>query len=187
MLWKIITSALLLIFAFPNFNLSFLAFIGFIPFFSVIKKKSPKDAFLISYVCGFLFYLGTLYWLYHVTVIGLVVLCLYLAVYFGIFGIVVSSFGVLIASAAWIILEYIQAHLPIMGFGWVLLGYSQYKNLPLIQIADFSGVYGVSFVVMMVNVTAWRLIVAVTESREQRAERKIYALCSLLSALWCWF
>ena len=183
MLWKIITSALLLIFAFPNFNLSFLAFIGFIPFFSVIKKKSPKDAFLISYVCGFLFYLGTLYWLYHVTVIGLVVLCLYLAVYFGIFGIVVSSFGVLIASAAWIILEYIQAHLPIMGFGWVLLGYSQYKNLPLIQIADFSGVYGVSFVVMMVNVTAWRLIVAVTESREQRAESREKNLCPMLSAL----
>jgi len=183
MLWKIITSALLLIFAFPNFNLSFLAFIGFIPLFFVIKKKSPKNAFLISYVCGFLFYLGTLYWLYHVTVIGLVVLCLYLAVYFGIFGIIVNRFGVLIAPVTWIILEYIQAHLPIMGFGWVLLGYSQYKNLPLIQIADFSGVYGVSFVVMMVNVIAWKLIVAVAEGRGKNLRSMLYALCPMMLIL----
>jgi len=183
MLWKIITSALLLIFAFPNFNLSFLVFIGFIPFFSVIKNKSPKDAFLISYVCGFLFYLGTLYWLYHVTVIGLVVLCLYLAVYFGIFGIIVSRFGVLIAPVTWITLEYIQAHLPIMGFGWVLLGYSQYKNLLFIQIADFSGVYGVSFVVMAVNVTVWKLIVAVKEGRGKNLRFVFYTLCPMLLVL----
>jgi apolipoprotein N-acyltransferase len=38
-----------------------------------------------------------------------------------------------------------------VGFGWLSLGYSQYKNLLLIQTADFSGVYGVSFVIMMVN------------------------------------
>jgi len=203
MLWKIITSALFLIFAFPNFNLSFLAFIGFIPFFSVIEDKSPKDVFLISYVFGFLFYLGTLYWLYHVTVIGLVILCLYLALYFGIFGLCCRllktySLKLITIPLVWVFLEYIQAHFPIMGFGWALLGYSQYKNLPLIQIADFSGVYGVSFVIMMVNITVWRLVRTVIECREQNAESKKnnlrhsmlsvlcpmrYALCFLLLIL----
>jgi len=57
----------------------------------------------------------------------------------------------------WIILEYIKSHL-FTGFGWALLGYSQYKNLPLIQIADFSGAYGVSFVVMLVNILVWKLL-----------------------------
>jgi apolipoprotein N-acyltransferase len=61
----------------------------------------------------------------------------------------------LIAPIAWIILEYIQSHL-FTGFGWALLGYSQYKNLLLIQIADFSGVYGVSFVIMMVNMAIYK-------------------------------
>ena len=158
MLWKIILSGLALILSFPNFNLNYLVFIGFVPLFFALENKSPQKAFLISYICGFVFYLGTLCWLYHVTVIGLIILCLYLAVYFGIFGIVINRFGILAAPIAWVILEYLQANIPIMGFGWTLLGYSQYKNLPLIQIADFSGVYGVSFVIMLVNVTAWTII-----------------------------
>ena len=156
-----IISAILLILSFPNFRLSFLAFIGFLPLFLAIKNKSPRRAFLVSYVCGFLFYLGTLYWLYHVTTFGLIILCLYLAFYFGIFGFL-CAFPILQRSMIsipfiWIILEYIQSHL-FTGFGWALLGYSQYKNLPLIQIADFSGVYGVSFVIMLVNVAVYRAL-----------------------------
>ncbi|MDP2938516.1 MAG: apolipoprotein N-acyltransferase [Candidatus Omnitrophota bacterium] len=163
MLWKIVLSGLFLILSFPNFNLSYLAFIGFIPLFFAVENKSPQKAFLIFFITGFIFYLGTLYWLYHVTVIGLIILCLYLALYFGLFGLFTLHithytlhkhivFRLFFISLAWVILEYIQANIPIMGFGWALLGYSQYKNLLLIQIADFSGVYGVSFVVMMVNV-----------------------------------
>jgi len=150
-------TSLFLIFSFPNFNLSFLAFISFIPLFFAIENRSPKKAFLIFYISGFIFYFGTLYWLYHVTIIGLMILCLYLALYFGVFGLICFRFKAyslkLIAiPLIWSLLEYIQSHVPIMGFGWLSLGYSQYKNLPLIQIADFSGVYGVSFVIMMVNV-----------------------------------
>jgi len=156
MLWKIILSGLLLIFSFPNFNLSFLVFIGFIPLFFAIENKSPQKAFLIFFIAGFIFYLGTLYWLCHVTVIGLIISCLYLAIYFGIFGIAINRFGILAAPVAWVILEYIQANISIMGFGWASLGYSQYKNLPLIQVADFSGVYGVSFLIMMMNAAIYR-------------------------------
>ena len=172
-----IISAILLILAFPNFNLSYFAFVGFVPLFLVIRSKKPKQAFWISYLCGFLFYLGTLYWLYHVTIFGLIIVCLYLALYFGIFGLLFNRlvfftlhpcpvperskwFGAspltgLLIAIIWIMLEYLQAHL-FTGFGWALLGYSQYKNLALIQIADFSGVYGVSFVIMMVNVGIYR-------------------------------
>ena len=158
-----IISALLLILSFPNFNLSFLVFIGFIPLFFAIENKTPKQAFLISYICGFIFYAGVLYWIYHVTIIGLIVLCLYLSLYFGVFGLCFSklkaySLKLIAVPLAWVFLEYIQANIPIMGFGWLSLGYSQYKNLPLIQIADFSGVYGVSFVIMMINVLAWNIV-----------------------------
>ena len=149
-------SSLLLILSFPNFNLSYLAFIGFVPLFFAIQNQPPKKVFLISYLCGFLFYLGTLYWLYNVTIFGLIILCLYLALYFGIFGLIFSRVTVLLIPAVWIFLEYTQAHL-FTGFGWTLLGYSQYKNLPLIQIADFAGVYGVSFVIMLANVAIYRL------------------------------
>ncbi len=159
-----ILSAILLIIAFPNFNLSYIIFIGFIPLFFAIQNKTPEKAFLISFICGVLFYLGALYWIFHVTTVGLIVLCFYLALYFGIFGLFFNLFGFyrsgftfIVIPIVWIFLEYIQSHL-FTGFGWLLLGYSQYKNLPLIQIADFSGVYGVSFVIMMVNVAVYKLL-----------------------------
>ncbi len=197
-------SAILLILAFPNFNLSYLAFIGFIPLFFGIQNSSPKRAFFISYICGFLFYAGVLYWLYHVTLIGLILLCLYLALYFGIFGFFIallqskeqrakSAFFSLSSKllalcsipAIWAALEYLQANL-FTGFGWALLGYSQYRNLPFIQIADFSSVYGVSFVIMMVNVSVWVLMRAIAKqrakSKEQREGFFLYALCPWLFA-----
>ncbi|MBU1062459.1 MAG: apolipoprotein N-acyltransferase [Candidatus Omnitrophica bacterium] len=183
MLWQVILSAILLILAFPNFNLTYLAFIGFIPLFFAIQNTRPRKAFFVSYLCGFFFYLGTLYWLYHVTVIGLIVLCLYLALYFGIFGLIFNRitlhftpYTFLLVSFSWVILEYIQSHL-FTGFGWILMGYSQYKNLPLIQIADFSGVYGVSFVIMMVNVAIYRILrIRYLSSEALAKEDKLYAV-----------
>jgi len=60
-------------------------------------------------------------------------------------------------SSAWVILEYIRSHLG-GGIGWNLLGYSQYKNLPVIQIADITGVCGVSFLVILMNVAVYSAI-----------------------------
>ncbi len=157
-----IASALLLIFSFPNFNLSFFAFTGFVPIFFALEKKSKKQAFWIFYLCGVIFYFGVLYWLIHVTLAGLILLVLYLALYFGLFGFIfislrseVSCLRSLSIPAIWVLLEYLQSHL-LTGFGWALLGYSQFKNLPLIQISDITGVYGVSFVIMMTNVAVYR-------------------------------
>ena len=51
-----------------------------------------------------------------------------------------------VCAAAWVALEMIRARL-LTGFPWNLLGVSQGKLVPLIQIASFTGVYGVSFLV----------------------------------------
>jgi apolipoprotein N-acyltransferase len=37
------------------------------------------------------------------------------------------------------------------GFPWSSIGYTQYKFLTLIQIADITGIYGISFLVVAVN------------------------------------
>ena len=44
------------------------------------------------------------------------------------------------------------------GFPWANLGHSQYLNLPFIQIADITGVYGLSFVVLLVNATLFTVL-----------------------------
>jgi len=89
------------------------------------------------------------------------VLVLYLALYFGIFGLIIknyqlpiTNYRLLFIPSLWVLLEYLRRHL-FTGFPWALLGYSQYLNLPVIQIADVTGAEGVSFLVMMVNVAVY--------------------------------
>lgn len=160
-----LSSAFVLILSFPDFNLWPLAWVGLIPLLFAVEGKKPLQAFLISSFIGVLFYLGTIYWLIHVTFPGMVILVSYLALYFGLFGLVVNralavNHGpgtvkgiikiLLGVPAAWVALEYIRSNL-LTGMGWALLGYSQYTNLVVIQIADTFGTYGVSFLIVMVN------------------------------------
>jgi apolipoprotein N-acyltransferase len=53
--------------------------------------------------------------------------------------------------AAWCLLEYVRSFL-LSGFGWNPLGHTQWNWIPLIQIAELTGVYGVSFLVVLGNV-----------------------------------
>ncbi len=160
-----ILSAVLLILSFPRTNCWVLAWFGFVPLLSAIKNKSRFKAFLFSYLTGVIFWLGIVYWLVHVTFAGMIVLVLYLALYFGFFGFIFSAINYQLSTinlffipSAWVLLEYLRSHL-LTGFPWALLGYSQYLNLPVIQIADITGAWGVSFLVMMVNVAIYSFIV----------------------------
>ena len=152
-----ILSAFLSALPYINGNLWIFAWFGFVPLFFALKNQSKAKAFLLSYLTGVVFWLLTVYWLVHVTLLGTIVLILYLALYFGIFGLIIktceprtTNHAPLFIASIWVILEYLRSHL-LTGFPWALLAYSQYKNLPIIQIADITGVWGVSFVVMTVN------------------------------------
>src|SRR3989338_8143489 len=84
-------SAALLILSFPKLNLDFLAWFGFSPLFFALKNKSKGNAFLLSFLTGVIFWLGIIYWLMHVTLPGMIALVLYLALYFGIFGLIIKN------------------------------------------------------------------------------------------------
>jgi len=152
-----VLSALLAILSFPNFNLSLLAWVAFVPLLFALENKTPREAFGLSYLCGAIFFLGTLYWLIHVTLPGMVGVALYLALYFGLFGLALSrvldskNYTLLFfIPAVWVALEWLRSHL-LGGFGWVLVAHSQSSVLPVIQISDIMGAYGTSFLVMLVN------------------------------------
>ncbi|MBI3010255.1 MAG: apolipoprotein N-acyltransferase [Candidatus Omnitrophica bacterium] len=81
-----LSSAGLLIFAFPPFNQPWCAWIGLVPWLILLRSCTAYAAFGFSYLIGFLFFLGSIWWLTYVTVIGCIVLCAFLALYFGVFG-----------------------------------------------------------------------------------------------------
>jgi apolipoprotein N-acyltransferase len=168
------SSALFLVLPFHWGEFGIFAYFAFIPFFLAINKKTPSEAFGFSYLVGILFYLMLGYWLTLVTIAGYLLLTVYLAAYFAVFGwltayflnpsqeIVQSSFKQNIRSlffipAFWAVLEYARTWM-ISGMPWSLLGYSQWKMPLFIQIADITGVYGVSYFIVLINLILFRLM-----------------------------
>jgi len=155
----------------------------------------PGQAFLLAYACGILWYAGTCYWIYNtmrqyggvgtLAAAGLLFLfCLYLAIYHGVFGLLISLLAspdagdatnpfsrraLLLAPFAWVAVELARAR--ITGFPWNLLGISQVDNIPLAHIATVTGVYGLSFEIMVVN-TALAAAFVLRTSRGERGKRK---------------
>ncbi|MCK5695158.1 MAG: apolipoprotein N-acyltransferase [Desulfobacula sp.] len=160
-------SGLALTLSFPATNLSCLAFFALIPWIVSIQAMTLKESFYSGFIVGLCFFLTLIYWIIptvHVygrlhlvfAISTLILLCFYLALYSAIFAFLMKKaspkywVAPLFASCLWTGLEYIRTY-AFTGFSWGALGYSQYKNIVLIQIADFSGVYGVSFFIVLVN------------------------------------
>ncbi len=130
----------------------------------------PAQAFVLAYVSGILWYAGTCYWIYDtmrqygglsapMALLALLLFCLYLGLYHGFFGLLLSltvgpgrdirrAFAA--APFLWVAVEL--ARTRITGFPWNLLGTAQVDNISLSRITTLTGVYGISFEIMLVNV-----------------------------------
>lgn len=165
------------IFSFPPFDLYPLAWFALIPLLAALWEKNLKTSFLLGMITGSVFFLGTVYWVFHsmyfygyitapLSVLILLALCLYLSLYTGAFSVLFSHISrasrlpaIVIAPAVWVSLEYVRTY-ALTGFPWVSLGYSQYQFLTLIQIADTAGIYGVSFLVVAMNCAVFDVVIS---------------------------
>jgi len=157
-------SGILLSLSFPKINFSLAAYIAFIPLFFALRDESERrKAFFLSFVCGIVFFGITIFWLKNVSIPGYIILTTVLSIFFGIFGICFlyikeyPLWRLFLLPACWVVLEYMRSTL-FTGFGWALLGHSQYLNIPIIQIADITGAYGISFAIMLVNLSLYSLL-----------------------------
>jgi apolipoprotein N-acyltransferase len=218
--WLLVAlSAVLQILIFPLPNLYILGWIAIAPLLIALLRARqpdtlqiragikllparPLQAFLLAYSCGVLWYAGTCYWIYNTmwqyggvsapAAVGILILfCLYLAIYHGVFGLLISLLAgsspfsrraLLLAPVMWVFVEL--ARTRITGFPWDLLGTTQVDNIPLAHVTTFTGVYGLSFEIMVVNAA---LAAAFLIRREQRKFLLLAALGSavvLQAGLW---
>ena len=109
-------SALLLVLAFPNNNISLLAWVGLVPIQVAIVGTRPKYAFLLSLLFGALFFSSVFWWMFSVpgyTPWHHAILGFYLGLYFGIYGLLINaissrlgvSLAFLISPFVWVTLE----------------------------------------------------------------------------------
>src|SRR3972149_2981571 len=159
---------------------------GTAPLLVIVAASSPKQAFWYGWLTGTVYFLGCLYWVTHtmvvygklpvlISILIMFLLVFYLGIYVGLFTYfyrrVIETFSPLpqlfLSPALWVTLEWLRGHL-LSGFPWALLGYSQYQVLPVIQIADMAGVYGVSFLLVTTNVALAQIIKTSVGPQEQR-------------------
>jgi len=135
-----------------------------------LGATTPGQAFLLAYLSGVIWYAGSCSWVFDVmhiygglstpVALGILVLyCLYLGLYHGAFGLLLAVMtrragdnpGRVLALVpfAWVAIELARAR--ISGFPWDLLGTAQVDNIPLTGIATVTGVYGLSFGIVLVN------------------------------------
>ena len=175
-------SAALLVLPYHFPDLWVLAFFALVPYFFAVSGKFPHQSFKSSYFFGFLFFAGMGWWLTMVNAFGTVLLTAYLALYFAIFGYLACHFinskdlkSVFFAGAVWTALEYLRGWL-IGGLPWALLSYSQWKNVPFIQIADIVGAFGVSFLLLILNLLIFRIL-TLARTRQKEALKFFAVLC----------
>ena len=164
-----IISAVLLIFAFPDFEYWFFAWFALVPLFFAVEreKDSGFKAFLVGWVFGLVFFFGTCWWLtfapitYAAMPAPLVYFFMFCAagavgVLPGIFGALFSvvlrrfgNYGVLSAPFLWTFTEFLRMWLT--GNNWNAIGYSQAFNHLLLPFGSYGGVLLVGFICAAIN------------------------------------
>ncbi|MEC4676369.1 MAG: apolipoprotein N-acyltransferase [Nitrospirota bacterium] len=161
-------SGILIVAAFPVFDLYLFAWIAFVPLMLALWKENPAQAFVSGFIFGITYFFGTLYWIYYSinyyggasflsSILIVVLLCCYLALYPAVFSWLFCVLfkrtrlpALLLAPILWVVLEFLRSYL-FTGFPWSSIGYSQYNFLSMIQISDITGIYGISFLILSVN------------------------------------
>jgi apolipoprotein N-acyltransferase len=179
------------------------AWFGLVPLlwaiFSSQENEFPKPlrrAFLLSYVCGVLWYAGNCYWVRDVMLqygdmpplapeLLLLGFSLVLGAYFGLFGLAVAlvrratksnGLALVAAPVLWTALELAASR--ITSVPWDQLGYSQVDNALVNQLGPWTGVYGISFLLVAVNA-----LMAAGLTLKSDGKKMIYAAVGVTAAI----
>ena len=175
----------LLTLAFPGFGVSFFAYVCVAPLVWLCSMCSTRRAFMYGLVWGYAWSLGSCFFLreimFFIPFIFAVVLGLFSAVFassipflfmnllypasirreggeavrgFYRFNPAMELLCTATLAALWVVLEWVRTWIA-TGFPWNLISASQWKNTAVIQICEFTGIYGISFIVIFINIAVF--------------------------------
>ncbi|HSE30107.1 MAG TPA: apolipoprotein N-acyltransferase [Pyrinomonadaceae bacterium] len=177
-----VTSSLLLILSFPNFELAPLAWVGLVPLLVVIARRPhPVRALILGWTTGTIFFYGSCYWLtysmihygglppvvaYLLLIPGAIVVGLFPGLFAVVLAIAIRRWGsgaLLLSPVVWVAFEY--ARLGVTGQLWNAIGYSQafFTNNVFglfTEPARWGGVYATGALIIGVNAAVALVIVS---------------------------
>jgi len=161
----VILSSLLWVLSMPPFDFAEGAYIAFAPLLLWLASKPGwRWTLFLGFITGWASWFGILVWLRHVTWFGTFALSAILGLIFAawllaagrvfakvterIFPVRIVSF--LGLAALWVVLEWVRTWL-FWGFPWAPLALSQWERPVVLQVAAWTGAYGVSFMLILFN------------------------------------
>ncbi|KMQ51560.1 Apolipoprotein N-acyltransferase [Chitinispirillum alkaliphilum] len=184
---------------FPLFS-----FVALIPLLFFATRNPRKKAAVHTFIYLFFMSLGQYYWIGFVTVNELWLLILLgtflISIAVGLFYFVsAAAFRVLsknlpraylfIFPAVWVMVDYLRT-LSDISFPWALIGYSSVGILPLAQLSSVTGVWGVTYLIVLGNVLLYEYLRAVKNGSSQTKAKGInfamWAVSVLLISAWGW-
>lgn len=149
--------------AFPPVGWAWLAWLAPTPLVWLVRSKTlpGRRPYLQLFVAGLFYWLGTFYFIplpHPLLWIGWLLVSLYMALYTPMFVGVSRTLvhqlgapGLVVIPLVWTGIEWIRCNFA-TGMAMVCLSHSQYKSPILIQVADLSGAYTLTFAIMVVAV-----------------------------------
>ena len=144
---------------------SWLAFVAPVPLFAALRNaRNALHAYLLGFLAGTVLHLLGVYWLSSFGTLALISLVVYQGFIYGFLGIALhmvlryrgEKYNHLLIPAVWVGFEYLHS-IGAAGFPWLHLGYTQYHNAPVLQLAGYAGVYASSFFVLLVAYSIYHL------------------------------
>ncbi len=150
--------------AFPPLPFSFLAFVGFVPIFIVLERK-PKRPYLLIYLLFSVYHLITNWWLSswqpnadpYLIVSGIAVWLVhpfFFMLPFVFYKIIRKrtsfEFAILLFPFIWTVFEWSRTFSDI-AYSWLTIGYTQVYNIYWLQFIDITGIFGASFLIVLIN------------------------------------
>lgn len=183
-------------------NLSWLAWVALVPYILVLRKSPLWRVALLTFLFSFLWNGLTSYWIFIALYFNgkisfglslgiLTFMATGMGAMHAVFVAVALWLGrrgripfILILPAAWTLYEWARNFWPFSGYPWSNLGYTQAPWLTLIQSADLFGLYGVTFLIVIVNVLVADVVVALRKKnpvpRRSLAAVALLCLCFIV-------
>jgi len=170
--WRVfplaLTNAALLWLCYFPIACGWLIWIALVPLLALVRSSArPRWIYFSAWLGSLAFYLAAMQWMrvadprMYATWIGLAFYCSFyflLTVYLIYLLDRRTSLPLVLAvPIAWTTVEFLRSKL-LGGFAWYMLSHSQHPFLPLIQIADLTGAYGVSFLIAAVNALLFEIL-----------------------------
>lgn len=186
----------LLVLCFPYPDQGWLAFFALIPYLLVVYETGPAASFLTGWLTGTVFLAGLCYWVGIYGVVPLSCMAIGIGALFGAAGGMISYASSTlkriaphrfvwllrppVAAAVWTALEIIRSETGVYSFPYGTVGLSQHGFGPAIALAAVFGVYGLSFMVVLINAILVEAWIARLEEENRRAVAAVATAAAVL-------